>query len=80
MIPDGTKNPTGVYVEAENHGMHQVVQPYRVQHGGELYSHLSPLKQFSFGRKTPNGNFTEVIVNGETVYTESHATRMPNKP
>lgn len=80
MIPDGTTNPNGVYVEQENHGMPEVVRPYQVQHGGELYSGLSPLKQHIFGKPTANGKFTEVIINGETVYTESHTTRMPNQP
>lgn len=75
---DGTPNPTGVYAEQENHGMHEVVKPYRVQHGGELYSGLSPLPQHTFGKPTANGKFTEVIINGQTVYSESHPGRAPN--
>jgi len=75
---DGTPNPAGVYAEQENHGMHEVVTPYRVQHGGELYSGLSPLPQHVFGKPTANGKFTEVIINGQTVYHESHPNRLPN--
>jgi hypothetical protein len=78
MITDGTTNPAGVYVEQEYSGKPNVGQPYRVQHGGELYSGLSPLKQIAVARKTANDKFTEVIVNGETVYTESHPNRSPN--
>jgi hypothetical protein len=78
MITDGTTNPAGVYVEQEYRGKPNVGQPYHVQHGGELYSGLSPLKQHVFGKPTANGKFTEVIVNGETVYTESHPSRSPN--
>lgn len=76
---DGTQNPAGAYVEQENHGMiDTVVKPYRVQHGGELYSGLSPLPQHVFGKPTANGKFTEVIINGQTVYSESHPNRLPN--
>lgn len=75
---DGTQTATGIYVEQENHGMHEVVKPFRVQHGGELYSGLSPLSQHIFGKPTANGKFTEVIINGQTIYSESHPGRAPN--
>ncbi len=74
----GTPNPAATYREAENHGFDPVRVPYRVQHDGTLYSSLSPLATpHVFGQPTANKKFTEVIVNGETVYSEGSPSRLP---
>lgn len=78
MSLDGSFNPAATYTEAiKPASIHEVVTPYRVQHGGELYAHLSPLKTKTFGLPTADGKFTKVVVNGETVYSEDHPNRYP---
>ena len=74
---DGTHQPTATYVEQENHGMQERPANYRVQHGGSLYQGLSPLHLPVFGTPTKNGKFTEVIVEGQVVYSEDHPGRQP---
>lgn len=70
MITDGTINPAGVYVEQENHSSPQPNEHYLVQHGGQLYTNLSPKRMITPGRITTAGNACEVYVNDELVYSE----------
>lgn len=76
-MTDGTTTATGRYVEANNAKPYTPnTPPYRVQQGGELYSHLSPLQQFTFGRNA-GGKFTSVTQDGVLVYSEAHPSRVP---
>lgn len=73
MDLNGNFNPAARYVEDENHGSAPIQEPFRAKQ----YQALSPLHPPVFGTPTKNGKFTEVIVNGETVYTEDHPMRQP---
>jgi hypothetical protein len=78
-MTDGSTTATGRYQEASNAKPYTPATPgYQVQHGagGDLYTNLSPLQKFQFGRNV-GGKFTVVTQDDQVVYTEGHPNRLP---
>lgn len=83
MVLDGTTTPTGVYVEQINRpGFDQRTNPFHVTHDASpRYGLFNSGRNLPvFGKPTANGKFTEVIIDGVTVYTENSPARQSFGP